>query len=110
MTRLAAAELNGRARFKRKLLLAEICWSTKREKLAKAILEELAEQIDKFQLEVWESSALVGAVWSRLYRCYKNEQAGTADTERAAKLFERLCRLDPWQALACSEGRYSSLG
>jgi type VI secretion system protein ImpA len=110
MTRLAAAEPNGRARFHRKLVLAEICLSTKREKLAKAILEELAEQIDKFQLEAWESSALVGAVWSRLYRCYKNEQAGTADTERAAKLFERLCRLDPWQALACSEGKYSSLG
>jgi type VI secretion system protein ImpA len=105
MTRLAAVEPNGRARFHRKLLLAEICLSTRREKLAKAILEELAEQIDKFQLEAWESPALIGAVWSRLYRCYKNEQAGTADAERAAKLFERLCRLDPWQALACSEGR-----
>ncbi len=106
MTRLAATEPNGRARFHRKLLLAEICLSTKREKLAKAILEELAEQIDKLQLEAWESSALIGAVWSRLYRCYKNEQAGTADAERAAKLFDRLCRLDPWQALACSEGKY----
>ncbi len=105
MTRLAAAEPNGRARFHRKLLLAEICLSTKRDKLAKAILEELAEQIDKLQLETWESPALIGAVWSRLYRCYKNEQAGTADAERAAKLFDRLCRLDPWQALACSEGK-----
>ena len=110
MTQLAAFEPNGRARFQRKLLLAEICLSTKREKLAKAILEELAEQIDKFQLEAWESPALVGAAWSRLYRCYKDEEAGTADAERAAKLFDRLCRLDPWQALACSEGRYSSLG
>jgi len=110
MTRLAAAEPNGRARFHRKLLLAEICLSTQREKLAKAILEELAEQIDKFQLEAWEGSALIGAVWSRLFRCYKNEQAGTADAERAAKLFDRLCRLDPWQALACSEGKHTSLG
>jgi type VI secretion system ImpA family protein len=110
MTRLAAAEHNGRGRFHRRLMLAEICLTTKREKLATAILEELAEQIDKFQLENWESSALIGAVWSRLYRCYQNEQAGTADAERAAKLFDRLCRLDPWQALACSEGKYLSLG
>lgn len=110
MTCLAAAEPNGRARFHRKLLLAEICLSTKREKLAKAVLEELAEQIDKFQLEVWEAPALIGAVWSRLYRCYRGEQAGAPDAERAAKLFDRLCRLDPWQALACSEGKNSSLG
>lgn len=110
MTRLAAAEPNGRARFQRKLLLAEICWSTKREKLAQTILEELAEQIDAFKLETWESPALIGAVWSRLCRCYKDEKAGTANPDKAANFFLRLCRLDPWQALACSEGRYPSLG
>jgi len=110
MTRLAAAEPNGRARFQRKLLLAEICWSTKRERLARTILEELAEQIDTFKLEAWESPALIGAVWSRLYRCYKDEKAGTADPDKAATFFLRLCRLDPWQALACGEGKYSSLG
>jgi len=110
MTRLAAAEPNGRARFQRKLLLAEICWSTKRERLAQTILEELAEQIDTFKLEAWESPALIGAVWGRLYRCYKDEKAGTANPDKAATFFLRLCRLDPWQALACSEGKYSSLG
>ncbi len=51
MTRLAASETSGRSRFERKLLLAEVCLATHRERLAKAVLEELAEQIDKHQLD-----------------------------------------------------------
>jgi len=103
MTQLAATEPNGRVRFHRKLLLADICLATKRDRLAKSILEELAELIDKHHLEEWETPQVVGAVWSRLYRCCRNEQAGIADADQAAKLFIRLCRLDPWQALACGD-------
>ena len=99
MTRLAASETCGRNRFQRKLLLAEICLGSNRERLARAILEELAEQIDKFQLELWESSDLIASVWIRLYRIYKKSD----DSELARKLYERLSRLDPWQALACGE-------
>jgi type VI secretion system protein ImpA len=103
MTRLAASETNGRNRFQRKLLLAEVCLGSKRERLARPILEELAEQIDKFQLELWESSELIGSVWTKLYRLYKLG-AESSDLDRADKLYERLCRLDPWQALSCTEG------
>lgn len=101
MTRLAANETSGRSRFERKLLLAEVCLATQRERLAKAVLEELAEQIDKHQLDSWESSELVSGVWTRLYEVHK--RSGSSDSEEAAKLYERICRLDPWQALACSE-------
>jgi type VI secretion system protein ImpA len=102
MTRLAANETTGRNRFHRKLLLAEVCLETKRDRLAQSILEELAEHIDKFQLEHWESSELISGVWSRLYRIYKRNGDAEAG-ERAGKLYERLCRLDPWQALNCGE-------
>src|SRR5262249_19566304 len=103
MTRLAASETSGRNRFQRKLLLAEVCLASKRERLARSILEELAEQIDKFQLEFWESSELVCSVWTRLYQLYRQGEGGSPDAERAKKLYDRLCRLDPWQALACGE-------
>ena len=99
MTRLAASETSGRSRFQRRLLLAEVCLASKRDRLARLILEELAEQIDKFQLESWETTELVCSVWSRLYELYKQ---GGSDSERAEKLYERLCKLDPWQALRCS--------
>lgn len=101
MMRLAASETSGRNRFERKLLLAEVCLSSNREKLARAILEELAELIDRFQLEAWETSDMVGGVWTRLYELYRKGSA--PDPERAQRLYERLCRLDPWQALTCSE-------
>jgi type VI secretion system protein ImpA len=100
MTRLAASETTGRGRFQRKLFLAEVCLASRREHLARAILQELAEQIDKFQLEAWESSELIGSVWTKLYKLYKQSDA---DADRALKLYDRLCRLDPWQALACGE-------
>ena len=100
MTRLAASETTGRNRFQRKLLLAEICLASRRNDLARTILEELAEQIEKFKLSEWESSDLVGGVWSRLYKLYKLNEG---DKDRAKELFEQLCRLDPWQALSCGE-------
>lgn len=103
MTRLAANETSGRNRFQRKLVLAQVCTASKRERLARMILEELSEQIDKFQLESWETSDLIGSVWIKLYQMYKRGEGGTVDADRAEKLYERLCRLDPWQALACGE-------
>jgi type VI secretion system protein ImpA len=102
MTRVAASETSGRARFQRKLLLAEVCLASRRERLARSILEELAEQIDKYQLEFWESSELISSVWTTLHRLYRHG-GDASDADRAAKLYERLCRLDPWQALGCGE-------
>ena len=56
--------------------------------------EELAEQIDKYQLELWESSELISGVWTRLYKMYK-QGGDSSDADRAGKLYERLARLDP---------------
>lgn len=103
MTALASAEANGRVRFQRKLLLADICMQTNRLKLARSILEELNELVDKHNLTAWETSDLIGAVWFRLVRCYRDKNAGTANTEKAAEFFLKLSRLDPWQALALGE-------
>src|SRR5215469_3963330 len=103
MTALAAAEANGRVRFQRKLLLADICMQTNRLKLAKSILEELNELVDKHNLTAWETSDLVGAVWARLVRCYRDKNAGTANSDKATEVFLKLSRLDPWQALSLGE-------
>ena len=103
MTALAAAEANGRVRFQRKLLLADICMQTNRLKLARSILEELNELIEKHSLTAWETSDLIGAVWARLVRCYRDKNAGTGNSDRAAEVFLKLSRLDPWQALNLGE-------
>jgi type VI secretion system protein ImpA len=103
MAVLAAAEPNGRVRFQRKLLLADICMQTNRLKLAKSILEELNELIEKHNLSAWETSDVIGAVWARLVRCYRDKSAGTANADKAVEFFLKLSRLDPWQALALGE-------
>ena len=100
MCALAAAETSGRSRFHRKLLLAQACLNVERTALARSILEELAEQIDKLQLEQWESSELIAAVWMKLSGIYKQTEDSDLQ-DRARQYVERLCRLDPWQALKC---------
>lgn len=99
MTRLAAAE-HGRARFQRRLTLAEVCLQLKRDRLATAILEELNEQIRNFHLDQWESPELIARVWGNLYRQYRGEESSH---EKAGQLYQQLCRLDPWQALRWEE-------
>jgi type VI secretion system ImpA family protein len=103
MAALAAQESSGRARFTRKLMLVDVCRNTGRLRLAQAILEELKDQIIQYKLDQWESSALVGAVWSRLYRIYQHSDDG-AEKEKAGQLYTQLSKLDPWQAyLDCED-------
>jgi type VI secretion system protein ImpA len=97
MAALAAQETSGRARFMRKLMLVDVCKNAGRERLARTVLEELNQQITDYKLNQWESSALVGAVWSRLYGLYKKSEM-SSEQELAASLYSQLCRLDPWQA------------
>ena len=97
MAALAALETSGRGRFLRKLMLVDVCRNAGRERLARTILDELNEQIKDYRLDQWESTALVGAVWSRLYRLYKKSEA-SSDQEQAVVLYNQICRLDPWQA------------
>ena len=85
------------------LLLADICIQTNRMKLARSILEELNELVDKHNLTSWETSDLIGAVWARLVRCYRDRNSGTANSDKAAEVYLKLSRLDPWQALALGD-------
>jgi hypothetical protein len=82
------------------LLLAEVCLASGRERLAQSILEQLAQHIDDYKLENWESSDLIGSVWGRLYELYRSRDG---QSDKTKTLYERLCRLDPWQALQCEE-------
>lgn len=97
MAALAARETTGRGRFLRKLMLSEVCLNNGRDRMARTLLEELNALINEFKLDRWESSQLVGPVWSRLYKLYRKSE-DTSDQERSRELYNRLCSLDPWQA------------
>jgi type VI secretion system protein ImpA len=102
MAAAAADEPSGRGRFVRKLRLADVCLANRRDRLARTVLEELNQQIDEFRLPQWESSSLVGAVWSRLYRIYRGTD-DSDDRDNALKLYNQLARLDTWQAYVSCE-------
>lgn len=86
---------SGRARFERKLQLAQICMMTSHETLALPILEELMQSIDQHQLDEWESREIVAQPLVMLYKLQR-------DDALKQKLYARISRLDPIQALECA--------
>ncbi len=94
-----ARQQSGRARFQRKLQLAQICMMTSHEALAQPILEELVRSIDAHKLEDWESSDAVAHPLAMLYKCL-NKMDG--DPAVKQKLYAQISRLDPVQALECA--------
>lgn len=99
---LATSQISGedgggeRARFVRKLRLAEDCLGSGRQELARIVLEELAGQLEE-KLVSWEGPRLTGLVWRQLYRCYRDG----GDKQKAEEVYLRICKLDPWQAIEC---------
>src|SRR5580704_4225411 len=97
LTREIGNERTGRGRFQRQIQLANIFLATKHEAIAYPILVELAEEIERRKLEEWEEAAIVAEPLALLYRCA--EKLGRDDAEKE-KIYQKLCRLDPGQALA----------
>jgi len=100
LSREIAHERSGRARFQRKIQLAQICMSTGHEAIAYPILNEMADEIELRRLEEWEASGVLAHPLALLFRCM-NQLDGDPEIKR--KLYARICRLDPVQALACAK-------
>ncbi|MBL8232390.1 MAG: type VI secretion system protein TssA [Bryobacterales bacterium] len=94
LTREMSQERSGRARFNRKLQLAQICLSLGQTAIAKPILEELTGEIERRKLEEWETGDMVAHALALLYRCMDGE----AEQARKHEIYRWICRLDPVQA------------
>lgn len=94
-----AQERSGRIRFHRMIQLAGLCMATDHDRIAYPILLELSEEIDHRKLEDWEPRNVVAQPLALLYRCMN--RLGDSNDEARKKIYERICRLDPVQALAC---------
>ena len=71
---------------------------TGHEALAQPILEELANAIEAHKLEEWEAADVVAHPLAMLYRCLNKLDGDAALKQR---LYARISRLDPVQALEC---------
>jgi type VI secretion system protein ImpA len=87
---------SGRERFRRKMQLVEMCVSTSKQNVAQPILDDLAAMIETHKLDEWEDPGLVAAALGTIMKLSLRVQADKAQQQ---KIFERICRLDPAQAL-----------
>jgi type VI secretion system protein ImpA len=97
LTQEIGNERTGRGRFQTLIELANIFLATKHESIAYPILLELADEIERRKLEEWEDASLIAQPLALLLRC--SEKLGRNDGEKE-KIYQKLCRLDPAQALA----------
>jgi type VI secretion system protein ImpA len=76
--------------------LVEICASTNKGNVAQPILDDLAAAIENHKLDEWEDPGVVAGALATIMKMSTKIQADKAQQQ---KLFERICRLDPAQAL-----------
>jgi type VI secretion system protein VasJ len=94
-----------RSSFEKRLYTALLCIRGNQVPMARPLLEELAEEIDRYALGDWDPF-LALETWKHLHRSYETLAAtGPAQSKQqmldlAAKVFEKICRLDTGYALA----------
>jgi type VI secretion system protein ImpA len=100
LMRDASQQPSGRARFQRRLQVAQMCASAGQDKVAYPVLEERVKEIDERRLEEWEASDVIAPPLALLLRCL--DAAGNSGEARDA-VFARLCRIDPIAAMDVSQ-------
>ena len=91
-----AHKRSGRERFRRRMQLVEICASINKGNVAQPILDDLAAAIENHKLDEWEDPGVVAGALAIIMKMSTKIQA---DKAKQQQLFERICRLDPAQAL-----------
>jgi type VI secretion system protein ImpA len=74
----------------------ELAIAAGKDSIAQPLLEDIAAASEAHKLDAWEDPEQIAGDLSKLMRYSKKIQASAADKQ---KLFERICRLDPVQAL-----------
>jgi type VI secretion system protein VasJ len=96
-----------RVQFERQLDVALLCVRGNQVAMARPVLEELNEEIDRCGLGEWDPP-LALETWKALERCYQSLAAAApangkqALVEQAGRIFEKICRIDMNYALAMS--------
>jgi type VI secretion system protein ImpA len=95
------AEVNrqrsGRRRFRRTMQMVELAIAAGKDGIAQPLLEDIAALIENHKLDAWEEPEQMASDLIKLMRYSKKIQGSSADKQ---KLFDRICRLDPVQALS----------
>ena len=92
-----ARQRSGRGRFRRNMQMVELAMAAGKDALAQPLLEDIAATLENHKLDAWEDPEVVAKDLLKLMRFSKKIQGSASDKQ---KLYERICRLDPVQALS----------
>lgn len=90
------SQTSGRGRFIRRLQMVQLCAATGKESIMQPFLDDLIATVENHKLEEWEDRGMIAAALVTIINASKKIQG---DAKEKQKLFERICRLDPAQAL-----------
>ncbi len=93
-----STQTSARGRFHRRLQFVELCLAAGKEAIAQPLLEDLLAAIEAHKLEEWEERSSIAGALITIMKASKKIQG---DAKEKQKYFERICRLDPVQALSC---------
>lgn len=96
MNQEVARQLTGRGQFFRKLQLVEICIAAGKTAVAQPIIDDLFAILENRSLETWEDPKTVARA---LVIIIKNSEKVQADDSEKQRLFQKVVRLDPVQAI-----------
>ena len=91
---------SGRLRFQRKIQLAQVCMASGYEAIALPILEDIGKEIEQRNLEDWEAADTLAHPLVLMFRCLSKLDSNPEERQR---IYSRICRLDPLQALSCTK-------
>jgi type VI secretion system protein ImpA len=91
MNQELARQRSARARFQRRIQFVEICQSAEKSDIVQPMLEEMMATIDNHKLEEWEDKSYIASALVTIFNNYKK-----VDKQ---KVYDRICKLDPPQAL-----------
>jgi type VI secretion system protein ImpA len=91
-----ARQRSGRGRFRRTMQLIELAVAAGKDAIAQPLLDDVTAMIENHKLDSWEDPEQVASDLLKLMRNSRKIQDSVDDKQA---IFERICRLDPVQAL-----------
>ena len=91
-----ASQRSGRGRFRRTMQLIDLVVAAGKDAIAQPLLDDVTAMMETHKLDAWEDPQQVASDLLMLMRNSKKIQGSASDKQ---KMFERICRLDPVQAL-----------
>ena len=98
MNQELSRQRSARGRFQRRIQFVEVCVAAGKDTIIQPMLDDMIATIDTHKLEEWEDKAYMASALITIMRASKKIQG---DAKEKQKYFERVCRLDPAQALNC---------